>query len=92
MRGYCIEVLAGPLAEERFNPLFEPRVGANAFGQVGFVLERVERDNFKRRRKLAGFIKDATHSVEENGTSITSLAFALFGTKTIHSDAHASCL
>jgi hypothetical protein len=86
VRGYCVEVLAGPLAEEKLNPLFELHVGAMDYAQVRHVVERLERDKFKRQRKLVGFIKEARAFVQENGAAIIAFANELYQRKTIEGE------
>jgi hypothetical protein len=84
IQGYCVEVLAGPLAEERLNPLFDARVGARDFAQAGYVLERLEKDKFKRRRKLSSLEKETSDFVARNAPAILFLAMQLFDRKTLH--------
>ena len=83
VRGYCLEVLAGPLAEARFNPLFDPSVGERDIAQAGYIVEQLEKDKFKRKRRRVSLAKEASSFVDDNATAILSFAGELFERKTI---------
>jgi hypothetical protein len=87
IRRYFVECLAGPMAEQRFNPHFQMQVAERDRAQANELLWHVTKPNkIKFRRMQKQFLADAFEYVEKNATIIRWLAFTLHNMRTIMRD------
>ncbi|QIG50425.1 hypothetical protein G5V57_23445 [Nordella sp. HKS 07] len=83
VRGYCIQVLAGPVAEGHYNPDFDRAVAAVDLQQVTHVCERIFGERSERRAFRQRVGKEATAFVEAHKGVIFHFAVALYNRETI---------
>jgi hypothetical protein len=82
--GYCIETLAGPVAEEMFDPdSFDARHSCNDYGQARSILAHLVRSKFERKSYYRQAVKDSSTLVRTHWGLISYLAHCLKVKKTL---------
>lgn len=83
--GYCMHVLAGPYAEQRFDPnSFNPSPSTNDYGQAGHFLTMATPSNMLMRKKLHITARRRLEKMlDQNWHLITRVAYALYQHRTI---------
>lgn len=83
VRGYCVQVLAGPMAEASYNPDFDMAVAALDRAQAQAIITRT----IGRRSERVAFFNSVTQAalafVEANKPTIFHFAVALYNRRTI---------
>ena len=77
--GYCMHVLAGPYAEEGFDPgSFYPKASVNDYGQVAQVLAMTTRSDKAMQKKLyATARRNLDRMLDQNWYLVKRVAFEL---------------
>jgi len=83
VRGYCVQVLSGPLVEEHFNPDFDPNVAGIDLAQVAAVVKRTTEGRSQRRAFHKKAMAEAVAFVEANKGTMFHFAVALYNRRTI---------
>lgn len=83
VRGYCVQVLAGPMAEQRYNPSFDMAVARLDRGQVETLITRIIGRRSERVAFFNSVVQAAMAFVEANHGTIFNFAMALHNRRTI---------
>lgn len=86
--GYCMHVLAGPYAEQRFDPAsFYPGASVNDYGQVAQVLALTTRSDKTMRKKLYTTARrNLVRMLDQNWYLVRRVAYELYKRRTISGD------